>query len=491
MPAGHSVSALLGRKRTGEGNTHAVEHERTGGPGASGVDEFELAVRAASLVESAGDAVIGVAADGRITSWGEGARRMFGYLPEEAVGRHVSLLSPPESYTEQDALMQGALDAGTIERLDTVRVARDGRRLNVLVSRMPVTDRNGRVAGLLGLYRDITRQRDAESHLVESEQRHRAVVEGLTEAVIVTDVAGCILSVNDSASALLELLPRSLHVGERMSGRSIVDENGGPVATEDLPSSRCLRTGLPQRGIVLGLTVHGEVRHWLTVNSTPLVNQATGEHEGVVTSLTDITAQRRSIEELQRARLDDLERLARVAEYRDDDTFRHTERVGRLAERLALDLGLDDDTARILRRAAPLHDVGKIGIPDAILLKPDVLTDEEFAVMKTHTTIGETILANSHAPVLRMGTEIAATHHERWDGAGYPAGLRGHEIPIVGRIVAVADSFDAITHARPYRAAAPVEDAVAEIQRCSGGQFDRDVVDAFLSLDHARYVDID
>jgi putative two-component system response regulator len=111
--------------------------------------------------------------------------------------------------------------------------------------------------------------------------------------------------------------------------------------------------------------------------------------------------------------------------------------------------------------------------------------------MKTHTTIGETILANSHAPVLRMGAEIAATHHERWDGGGYPAGLRGEEIPIVGRIVAVADSFDAITHDRPYRPAAPVEDALAEIDRCSGGQFDPAVVEAFRGVDHARFVDVD
>jgi putative two-component system response regulator len=276
-----------------------------------------------------------------------------------------------------------------------------------------------------------------------------------------------------------------------MSSRSIVDESGAPIAADALPSSECLRTGLAQRDVILGVAVHGEVRHWLTVNSTPLIDSETGRQDGVITSLTDVTAQRRGIEELQRARLEDLERLARVAEYRDDDTFRHTERVGRLAERLAADLGLDGEIAGILRRAAPLHDVGKIGIPDAILLKPEGLTPEEFAVIKTHTTIGERLLASSHAPVLRMGAEIASTHHERWDGAGYPAGLRAQEIPIVGRIVAVADSFDAITHSRPYRPAAPVAEAVAEIERCSAGQFDPDVVDAFRRVDHGQFVDID
>jgi putative two-component system response regulator len=462
-----------------------------GGSEAHGFTDVELAVRAATLVESAGDAVIGVALDGLITSWGEGAQRMFDYQPEEVLGRHVSLLSPSELSAQPNELMQEALSAGTVERLETVRVARDGRRLAVVVSNLAVTDRDGRVVGMLGLYRDITRQRDAESHLMNSEGRYRSVVEALTEGVVVMDLTGRVLSANETAEALMELHPDSIKVGDRMSGGHLIDENGATLATEELPSFICMRTGRPQMGVVLGLTVKGELARWLTVNSTPLIDHATGKQEGVVSSLTDITAQRRSIEELQRARLEDLERLARVAEYRDDDTFRHTERVGRLAEQLAADLGVDADVIRTIRRAAPLHDVGKIGIPDAILLKPDVLTSKEFAVIQTHTTIGETILANSHAPVLRMGAEIAATHHERWDGAGYPGGLRGPEIPIVGRIVAVADSFDAISHARPYRAAASVEDAVFEIERCSGGQFDPDVVEAFRYVEHAQFVDVD
>jgi putative two-component system response regulator len=462
-----------------------------GESGAHGFTDLELAVKAATLVESAGDAVIGVRLDGLITSWGGGAQRMFEYLPAEVLGHHVSLLAPPELSAQPDRLMQEALNAGKVEPVETVRVARDGRRLAVMVSNMAVTDRDGHVSGMLGLYRDITRQRDAESHLMKSERRYRSVVEALTEGVVVMDLTGRVLSANKNAEALMDLHPDSIKVGDRMSGGHLIDENGATLATEELPSFICMRTGLPQKGVVLGLVFRGELARWLTVNSTPLLDHATGEQAGVVTSLTDITAQRRSIEELQRERLEDLERLARVAEYRDDDTFRHTERVGRLAERLAADLGVDADVTRTLRRAAPLHDVGKIGIPDAILRKPDALTSEEFAVIKTHTTIGETILAKSRAPVLSMGAEIASTHHERWDGAGYPAGLRGQDIPIAGRIVAVADSFDAITHPRPYRAAASIEDAVVEIERCSGGQFAPEVVEAFRTVDHAQFVDLD
>jgi PAS domain S-box-containing protein len=187
MPGGSSVSSLLGKRGSSRSAATAVERAQAGGSRAEGVGDVELAFRAASLVESAGDAVVSVALDGRITSWGEGARRMFDYLPEEVLGRHVSLLSPPEQFERPHELMREAIDAGAIERLETVRVAKDGRRLKVLVSRMPVTDSAGHVVGLLGLYRDITRQRDAESHLMDSERRYRSVVEGLTEGVIVMD----------------------------------------------------------------------------------------------------------------------------------------------------------------------------------------------------------------------------------------------------------------------------------------------------------------
>jgi putative two-component system response regulator len=491
MPGDSSIRAPQGRIRSAAATTGTVGHAAAGGTGAHGFTDLELAVRAATLVESAGDAVIGVRLDGLITSWGEGARRMFDYIPAEVLGRHVSLLAPPELSAQPDRLMQEALNAGRVEPVETVRVARDGRRLAVMVSNMAVTDRDGHVSGMLGLYRDITRQRDAETHLMNSERRYRSVVEALTEGVVVMDLSGRVLSANRNAEALMELHPDSIKVGDQMSGGHLIDEHGATLATEELPSFICMRTGLPQEGVVLGLMFKGELARWLTVNSTPLLDHATGQQAGVVTSLTDITAQRRSIEELQRERVEDLERLARVAEYRDDDTFRHTERVGRLAEQLAADLGVDTEVTQTLRRAAPLHDVGKIGIADAILHKPDALTSEEFAIVKTHTTIGETMLANSHAPVLRMGAEIASTHHERWDGAGYPAGLHGNDIPIAGRIVAVADSFDAITHARPYRSAAPVKEAVVEIERCAGGQFDPDVVAAFRHVEYERFVDFD
>jgi len=193
--------------------------------------------------------------------------------------------------------------------------------------------------------------------------------------------------------------------------------------------------------------------------------------------------------DLEAARLETLRRLALAAEYRDDETHHHTERVGRMASLLAERLGLPEEMVELLRLAAPLHDVGKLAISDTVLLKPGRLTTEEFARMQEHVWAGAKLLSGSSSPVLELGEEIALTHHERWDGTGYPRRLRGEQIPISGRIVAIADVFDALTHHRPYKAAWPVANAVAEINRLSGRQFDPSVVVAFNSLDHQRLLD--
>jgi putative two-component system response regulator len=187
--------------------------------------------------------------------------------------------------------------------------------------------------------------------------------------------------------------------------------------------------------------------------------------------------------ELEQTRLEAVERLARLAEYRDDATYEHPQRVGRTAALLAERLGLAPDVIETIREAAPLHDVGKVGVPDRILLKPGRLSSAEFELMKSHTLIGAEILAGSSWPVLQMAEEIARTHHERWDGTGYPAGLEESAIPLSGRIVIVADNFDALTHSRPYADAWEPEKAAAEIRRQSGQHFDPAVVDALGTLD--------
>jgi putative two-component system response regulator len=185
--------------------------------------------------------------------------------------------------------------------------------------------------------------------------------------------------------------------------------------------------------------------------------------------------------ELEESHIETFERLALAAEYRDDDTGQHTRRVGRMAALLGQELGLAPDVVQMLERAAGLHDVGKIGVPDAILLAPRKLTVEEFEVVKSHTVIGAKILSGSASPLMMMAEEIAWSHHERWNGRGY-AGAIADEIPLMGRITTVADVFDALTHERPYKEAWPLERAIDEIAGQRGEQFDPGVVDAFVTI---------
>jgi putative two-component system response regulator len=195
--------------------------------------------------------------------------------------------------------------------------------------------------------------------------------------------------------------------------------------------------------------------------------------------------------------------LARAAEFRDDETGRHVIRVGCYAAIIAHQLGWEPDAVQMIRQAAQLHDVGKIGIPDAILTKPDKLspqefdvmrkhcgygkqifeslTDSEWSIFRRHAELGQRILGDCSSPVLEMAAQIALTHHERWDGSGYPIGLAGKDIPLVGRITAVADVFDALSTRRPYKPAFPIDRCFAILEDGRGTHFDPDVLDAFVA----------
>ena len=175
--------------------------------------------------------------------------------------------------------------------------------------------------------------------------------------------------------------------------------------------------------------------------------------------------------------------LAAIADFHDDDSSQHAQRVGVAAARIAQALELDQRFVATIRDAAPLHDIGKVGISRRILLKPDKLTPAEWMHMMRHVEIGPRILASARSPVLRMASDIAGTHHERWDGNGYVAGLLGAEITLAGRITALADVWDTLTHDRPYKAAWDEGRALAEISAQAGAQFDPRVVDAFHAID--------
>ncbi len=190
----------------------------------------------------------------------------------------------------------------------------------------------------------------------------------------------------------------------------------------------------------------------------------------------------RSEMELRQAQAETIRRLADAAEFRDAETGRHTERMARMCEQIARRLGLDEDRCRLLRDASPLHDIGKIAIPDDVLLKPGAFDDGERDVMERHAEIGHRLLSGSTSEVLDLAATIALTHHERWDGGGYPNGLAGEAIPLEGRIASVADVFDALTTDRVYREALPVEVALDLMRGQRGGQFDPLVFDVLESI---------
>lgn len=187
-------------------------------------------------------------------------------------------------------------------------------------------------------------------------------------------------------------------------------------------------------------------------------------------------------EEIRCRERETLMRLARAGEYRDTDTAKHLLRMSRYSRILADALGLPEEEAELIELAAPLHDIGKIGIPDSILRKNGPLTDAEIAIMRQHPKIGHDILANSPSKYLRLGGEIALAHHERYDGSGYPFGASGQEIPLSARIVAIADVLDALTSVRPYKSAWSIETAMQYLLKESGQHFDPELVKSMLTL---------
>lgn len=182
-------------------------------------------------------------------------------------------------------------------------------------------------------------------------------------------------------------------------------------------------------------------------------------------------------DELKRTRLQVVQRLGRAAEYKDNETGMHVLRMSHYSRVLALAYGFSEEQADILLHAAPMHDIGKIGIPDAIMLKPGKLTAEEFAIMQEHPKIGAEILGECDSALLKIARSVALTHHEKWDGSGYPHGLAGKDIPIEGRIVAVADVFDALTSKRPYKDAWTVEKTLELMREQKGHHFEPQLID--------------
>lgn len=217
--------------------------------------------------------------------------------------------------------------------------------------------------------------------------------------------------------------------------------------------------------------------------SPPLVQRRVRTHLTLYNEkrlLDDLVKER--TKELEKTRLQIIHRLGRAAEYKDNETGMHVIRMSYYCKLLALAIGMSEDEAELLYNAAPMHDIGKIGVPDSILMKAEKLTEYEWQIMKSHCQIGADIIGRQGPLLLNLARDIAFNHHEQWGGGGYPRGLLGEEISMHARIVAIADTFDALTTVRPYKDAWTVEDAVVQIKKESGIRFDPKLVDKFLEI---------
>lgn len=332
---------------------------------------------------------------------------------------------------------------------------------------------------------------DATLLVIDDDETNRRVLTKLLQRDGYRSIEWC-ESAENVLSKVIEVRPKLLLLDLHMPGRDgfdVMQELHGQLSEADCPQIVVL-TGdqsrdVRHRALAAGasdfltkpydhLEVLLRVRNLLRMRA---LQEAIARHNDRLEAEV-----RARTAELDRTQIEILERLARAAEHRDDDTGQHTRRVGELSARIARHLGLSSGTVELIRRAALLHDVGKIGVPDSVLLKSGPLEPGEREIMQRHTRYGGEILADSESELLRMAETIAVSHHEWWDGSGYPAGTAGVEIPLVGRIVAVADAFDALTHERPYKKAWSVDEALAEIASLAGRQFDPDVATALREL---------
>ena len=329
-----------------------------------------------------------------------------------------------------------------------------------------------------------------------SESSHRLNLEERRQRII--DMAPMPIYVKDDDYRYVFANPQADTLAGQERGRLVGQSDESIMSSEALEHTRAIDRRILAESTTYEaeetLEIGGVERTFQTVKF-PLLDED-GRATAVCGISTDITAQREAlalrdelsaaqqdaIDELHLSRQETVERLTKAIELHDSSTGKHVDQMAKVAALLGTCLGLDDEQVQLLRLAAPMHDVGKIATPSEILRKPGPLTGEEREEMNSHTTVGHEILADSQSELLRVAATIALTHHERFDGSGYPKGLAGTEIPLEGRITAVADVFEALLTDRSYRSALSVDEAVAVMRDGRGTQFDPEIVDAL--FDH-------
>jgi putative two-component system response regulator len=431
-------------------------------------------VRARAVLQNVADGIVTAGEAGLIESFNRSAQLLFGYAEDEVIGHPLTLVITPN---DDDAASGLATTEATGRRKDGSCFPMEINASQVDIGERMLT---------IGCIRDVSaRNEQAErarerGHALRLEaQRDRVAFEAAPIGGMITGRDGLIERVNQAMCEMTGYTADEL-IGTQSSDLAHPKEGEQSAGAID-----ALLSGTSETERFDKRYLHRDGR---IIEARVALTTIRDEHDEIAQlfgQIEDITEARRTGRELEQAQFEMLARLAAAAEFRDDDTGEHTRRVGDLSVTIAQRLELPENEIELIRLAAPLHDVGKIAIPDAILGKPGKLTADEFEQIKTHTTIGAQMLAGSAFALLEMAEQIALTHHEKWDGSGYPAGLAGDAIPIVGRIVAVADVFDALTHSRPYKAAWSTTDAIAEMTSQAGRHFDPRVLEAFLSVGSA------
>jgi putative two-component system response regulator len=435
-------------------------------------EKVEQALRVqAKVLEQLPAGIIASDTDRLITQWNSGAESMFGIPAEKALGKRLDDLGvvPPRSAEAREQMLETLAEGRTWDG-EIELAGPHGDPFPALVTNSPTRDQHGEIVGYVGVVIDLTDQRRFESELMLQGQ----LLDQVGAAVIGLGADRRVTHWNAGAEKLSGLRRREV-MGRTLPETGLVPDEAA--------------TTVEARGrMVDGDSWEGEVEMWRkdgtsfpSLTKVSPARDQSGKLTGFVGVAVDITERKRAEREAQDARLETLKRLSRAVETRDPETGGHIERLGEVAGLLAERVGLPAAKVELIRLSAPMHDVGKIGIPDGILLKPGKLTDEERAEMRRHAQYGHDILAGSGNELLDMAASIALTHHERVDGSGYPRGLRGDGIPIEGRIVAVADVFDALTSDRVYRGAMRTEEAIAIMREGRGTHFDPDVLDVLLS----------
>ncbi|CAM3833710.1 HD domain-containing phosphohydrolase [Polynucleobacter arcticus] len=506
----------------------------------------------AALVNASEDGIIGEDVHGVITSWNQSAEKIFGYTAQESIGKSTTFLLPSNRLTEESAILNRILKGESVGRLETERVCKGGHHITVSLITSPIYDLNSNLIGVLRIVRDITLQKNEAQALLDvnkelafqnTEKARRAAElvianeelayqneekeKRVKELVFQNEekakrAAELVIANDEKAKRLHELVVANdelLYQNEEKAKRAaeLVVANEELVHQNEQKAKRAAE-------LVIAADEKAKRVHQLVVANDELLYQGEEKAKRAAELAVANEEKTKRVDELVIANLEKDKRAAELnasikethqtvhqmlsslnalALARDNETGNHVIRtqhyVRAIATRL-LEMGhyldqINGQTIELMFNAAPLHDIGKVGIPDAILQKPGKLTDDEWTIMKTHTTIGENILSAAHLqsdkanPIINMAHKIAGSHHERWDGTGYPRGLKGEDIPLAGRIMAIADVYDALVSKRVYKPKWTYEEGISEILSLRALQFDPLIVDAFV-LEESHFNEI-